>query len=822
MLHAAKAGPVLRALAVLGVGAALAVVAPGCSAEGTGEYFGTTERVGKELTTFYSNNAAEPEYLDPGMAHDTASSTLIYQMFEGLTQYDAKDTHPTQAVATRWDQSDDNQVFRFYLRPDAKWSDGKQVTAHDFEYAWKRILRPKQASQGAVILYPILNAELFNRGKLKVVSADVTLLSGPRADAPVTSVKLTKGAPVVVLGRSPMKVSTAIAPFAAPPAAKLITYTKADPKKSTPEQLSFGAARPAAGPDENGGWRDAEVAVLRRGAAVDCDEKADYWYEITRDGAARGYLPGCLLQESAGARGKGFALVARHGRMPTFAPAPAADPAGAAEPPVEEIGFVSEEQLVEDTSVIGVRAKDDLTLDVELEQPTPYFTDITSHTSLFPVRKDVIEAWAAKGKEELWIRPENIVTNGPYVLDDWRFRYEITMKRNPYHYDHDKLKLHRLVYLNIEEHHSTMNLYKAGDIDFIGDQASLPTEYLAFLKTKKDFRQFFYVATYWYEFNVKKPPVDDVRVRRALNLAVDKALITAKITRGGQPAASHYIPDFTGLGYDEHAKADKAAGVDPFATPDTVFNPARAREILKEAGYEVVKDGDGYRASNFPSLEILYNTSEGHKQIAVAIQDMWKQHLGVSATLRNEEWKVMLKNVRDGNFHVARFGWVADYNHPHTFMATFLSYSPNNRTGWADKEFDELVRKASATADPKESIKQYRIAEKAAVDGMAKMPLYFYTKSSLMKPWVKGFRGNGRNVTLMKWLWIDPSWRSNPSNEPAFPSIDFPTPGRIAAAGPETPPPPEDPAIAPPPGGPFPGGSFPGGPVPGNPAPGAP
>ena len=663
---------------ILGAAVALAALAPGCNGGRTGEYYGATERVGKELTTFYCNNGAEPEYLDPGMATDTASTVLIYQMFEGLTTYDAKDLHPTQGVATHWDQSDDNRVFRFYLRPDAKWSDGKQVTAYDFEYAWRRQLRPKQASQAAIVLYPLMNAELFHQDKLKVVGSDVTLLSAPRPDAAVTAVKLSKGTPVVVLDRSPM-----------------------------------------------------------------------------------------------------YARVARHLRVPTFT---AAAPPGEQEPAApapEEIGFVPEDQLVEDEGVLGVRARDDLTLEVELEQSTPYFTDVTSSTNLFPVRKDVIEAWAAKGKEELWWRPENIVTNGPYLLDSWKFRYEIRMKRNPYHYDHDRLKLHHLVFLNVEEYHATMNLYKAGDLDFLGDQASLPAEYLPFLQTKKDFKRFFYGGVYWFELNTKRPPVDDVRVRHALNLALDKALIIEKIARGGQPPATHYVPDFTGLGYADRAKADQAAGVDPFTSPELTFNPARARELLKEAGYEVVKDGDGHRARSFPPLELLYNSGEGNKNLAVAIQDMWKQHLGVSITLRSEEWKVMLKNMRDGNFQIVRASWAADYNHPHTYLSTFLSGSSNNRTGWADKEFDELIRRASATADPEESIRRYRVAEMRAVEGMAKLPIYFYTRSTLVKPWVKGYRGNGRNLTLMKWLSIDPSWRDDPSNEPTFPALELPKPGRI-------------------------------------------
>ncbi len=762
-----------RALAA----ALLGVLATGCGDSGS-PYFGTTERTGKDRKTFYANNGGEPEYLDPGMAHDTASSIPIYQMFEGLTVYDAKDTHPVQGMATSWDQSDDNRHFRFHLRPDAKWSDGKPVTAHDFEYAWKRVLRPATGSLSASNLYPLKNGELFNQSKLKVLKRELELRSAPRDDATAVA-KLPKGTAVRILGRSPMKVASAIAPLAAVPEVKLVTFSKAEAKKKTPEQLSFGAARPPAGPAADGGWNGADVVVLGRAGEVDCNDGPDFWYEIAR-GEQKGFLPGCML--AAAKSDKSYALVAAHPDLPTFKPAAPVDPA--APPPAETAkppeGFVELGDLAEDDSVVGVRAADDLTLEVELQQPTPYFTDLTSHTTLCPVRRDVIEKWAKAGKEELWVRPENIITNGPYTLDEWKFRYEITMKRNPYYYDKDKLRFERIVFMEIEEYHSTMNLYKAGDMDFIGDNAALPAEYLSFLKTKKDFQQFYYLSTYWYEFNTKKPPVDDVRVRRALNLAIDKQQLVDKVTRGGQLPASHYVPDFTGLGYSDQVKADRDAGIDPFATPDAVHNPERARALLKEAGYEVVKDGDGYRATGFPPLEILYNTSEVHKQIAVAIQDMWKRHLGVSATIRNEEWKVMLKNVRDGNFHVVRFGWTADYNHPHTWLDTLLSQSPQNHTGWADKQYDEMLKKAASTADPKESIKLYRAAELRAVEGMAKLPLYFYTKSTLVKPWVKGFTGNGRNVHLMKWFWIDDDWRNNPSNEPAYPSVELPPPGRLA------------------------------------------
>jgi oligopeptide transport system substrate-binding protein len=659
------------ALLVLGLASAA------CSSQDR-EFYGTTTRTGKAATTFYANNSSEPEYLDPGMSHDTASSNLIYQMFEGLTTYDPKDTHPVQGVASRWDQSDDNRVFRFHLRDDSRWSDGKPVTAHDFEYAWKRVLRPATASIAAANLYVIKNGELFNQSKLKVTRRDVDLASAPDAGAPSLA-RLPKGTAVVVLGPAPSAPKT-------------------------------------------------------------------------------------------------HARVARHAALPTFS-AKAPPPAGDASS--RPTGFVALEDLAADDAVLGVRAVDERTLEVELEQPTPWFIDLLSHTCAMPVRRDVIEAWAARGKEDLWVRPENIVTNGPYILDKWRFRYEITLKQNPHYRDRDKLRFDRVVFMAIEEAHATMNLYKAGDMDFIGSNASLPAEYMPLLETMKDFQRFLYLSVYWYEFNTSRPPVDDVRVRRALNLAIDKQQLVEKVTRAGQLPATHYVPDFVGSGYAEQGEADRRSGSDPFAAPDDLFDPVRARALLAEAGYDVVAHGDDRRASKFPPLEILYNTGEGHRQIAVAVQDMWKRHLGISVTLRNEEWKVMLKNLRDGNFHVARSGWIGDYNHPNTWLETFASYSPQNRTKWLDPEYDLLLKKAAAVSDRTESIRLYRRAERRALDGMSKLPIYFNTKSTLVKPWVKGYRGNPRNTHLVKWFWIDPDWRTNASNEPALTSPEFPEPGRL-------------------------------------------
>ncbi len=585
-----------RALALL-LTALPALAASGCD-DAASPYFGSTRRATRDPATFYVNAGGEPEYLDPGKCADAGCAALITQLFEGLTRYHPEDGHPVQGVAERWEKSDDNRRFRFHLRPDARWSDGRPVTAGDFEYAWKRALSPRTASRAAGTLYALKNAEAYRLGKLS------------------------------------------------------------------------------------------------------------------------------------------------------------------------------------DPTLVGVRATDDRTLDVELERPTPYFLELTSHHAYAPVRRDVIEAFEQRGKGDLWTRPSSFVGNGPYVLDRWDFQYQITMKENPFYWDRARLAIRRIVWMEVEDYHATMNLYKTGELDFIGNSVSLPAEYQALLSGKRDYRRDDFLSVSWYELNTRKPPLDDVRVRRALDLAIDKEQIVTRIARGGQRPATHYVPDFTGSGYAEQAAADRARGVDPFAGYG--FDPARARALLAEAGFAPVREGEGWRAPGFPPIEILYNTGEGNRQVAVAIQAMWRENLGITALLRSEEWKVMLETHRNGDFQVMRFGQTADYDHPETFLAPFLAGSPLNTTGYHDEVFERTMREAAATADPRESIRLYREAERRALDAMPRIPLYFYTRSTLVKPWVRGFRGTAWNPHAIQFLRIDPSFQRGGPDTPACLPPELGPPGVLA------------------------------------------
>lgn len=710
-----------------------ATVLGGCSSDDeAGRFYGTVERVaGRDAATLYLNNLSEPEYLDPGLASESTGTTLVRDLNEGLVGLHPNDLHAVAGVADRWAKSDDNRLFRFHLRPNAKWSDGVPLVAKHFVDAWQRVLDASTGARSATNMYAIHGGALFHQGRLLVLKADTDV--APLAEG--TPTKMAKGTALVVLKRLP--VHALLEPMAEPTAAA----------------LSVEPADPGATP------KSATVTAL--GGPVKCNGEDDRWYRVKALGRD-GWLPGCAIVDAKPADAKG-ALVEAH-RLPTYT---------TEKKEGKELvsGLVSLAALEADPSVMGVRAPSDHVVEVELARPTPYFLELLATSAYMPVRLDVI---AKHG--DAWTRPENIVTSGAYTLESHKFRYEITFKANPHYYDADKLKLSRIVYLEVEDNFSTLNLYKTGEIDWTGENVALPPAFIDTMKVYDDYHPARWIGTYWYEFNTQKPPVDNPLVRRALNVAVDKQLLIDKVTRGGQLPAKHIVPPYTGGGYADVHEADEKAGKNPFSGDGYEFDPAHGRELLKQAGFHLEQTADGWKVNDFPPLEVLYNSSEAHRKIAVALQGMWREHLGITVQVRNEEWKVMIKTIRDGNFQIARFGWIGDYNHPHTWLDTYLSYSNNNWTRWKSPEFDGLLQSAAEEGNPEKSIRLYREAEKLAVDSFARLPIYFYTKLTMMKPYVKGNWVNASNKHPVKWMWIDPDWRQHPENTTAYPVEELPPP----------------------------------------------
>jgi len=307
------------------------------------------------------------------------------------------------------------------------------------------------------------------------------------------------------------------------------------------------------------------------------------------------------------------------------------------------------------------------------------------------------------------------------------------------------MQVRRVTFTFVEDAQTALGLYRTGELDFFGNSVSLPSAALRLVERKSDFRRFPYLAVYWYELNTKRRPLDDVRVRRALSFGVDRRTIAEDVLPAKMIPAAHVVPDTTGGGY---GPALERAGL----RWGDGFDPEKGRALLAEAGYPVERDGERWVARGFPSIEILYNNMEGHRVVAVAMQAMWEQHLGVRATLRAEEWKVVLAGIRQGKFDVGRYGWAAEYDHPHTFLEPFVSSSPQNLSRLEDPAFDDLLARAAREPDERRAADLYVQAERRAVESASRIPVYFYTKSTMVHPALRGFVGNARNQHLAHWF----------------------------------------------------------------------
>jgi len=367
---------------------------------------------------------------------------------------------------------------------------------------------------------------------------------------------------------------------------------------------------------------------------------------------------------------------------------------------------------------VGVKAVDAKTLQVDLESPTVYFLNLTAFPTLMPVCKAVVsknDKWAADVK--------TYVTNGPFKLVEWSHNEKMVFEKNPTYWDKDKVTLTKITYYMVEDATTALSMFQSGQLDA---SSTVPLAELPKLVTSGDAQILPYLGTYYYQVNVTKKPFSDVRVRKALNLAIDRKSITQSITQGGQIPALAYVP---------YGIADALPGSDfRKASQETFYKDndiATAKALLAQAGYP---NGKG-----FPAFTLLYNTSEAHKSIAEAIQQMWKKNLGITCTLKNEEWGVYLDDRTNLNYNVARAGWIGDYMDPNTFLDMWVTGGGNNDTGWSNKPYDALIAKARVTVDPAARMATLHAAEKILMTDMPILPIYYYTNPVLLKKSIKNF-----------------------------------------------------------------------------------
>ncbi|MGC5325307.1 peptide ABC transporter substrate-binding protein [Brevibacillus sp. SYSU BS000544] len=380
---------------------------------------------------------------------------------------------------------------------------------------------------------------------------------------------------------------------------------------------------------------------------------------------------------------------------------------------------------------VGIKAIDDKTLQVTLENPTPFFLELTAFYTYYPVSKAVVEKdakWATDAKTH--------VGNGPFKMEAWEHKSKMVLVKNDNYWDKDNVKLDKIEFSMVEDENTELSMFDNGELDWAGKPLSdIPTDAMKPLKENGTLQTQTTAGTYWYKFNTEKPPFNNVKVRKAFAYAIDRQSIIDNITQGNQKPAMGAVPPSMAVGAPDGYFKDNDA-----ETAKTLL-----AEGLKELGMDKV-----------PPITLSFNTSEGHKKIAEAIQDQWKKNLGVDVKLENKEWKVYIEDLHQGNFQIGRMGWLGDFNDPINFLELFKDKKGgNNDTNWENPKFKELL---TASASEKDAEKRKQIladAEKIFMDEMPVAPIYFYTSSWVQNPKVKGVFMDGLGFVDYKWATIE-------------------------------------------------------------------
>ncbi|QGF27002.1 oligopeptide ABC transporter substrate-binding protein OppA [Pantoea eucalypti] len=397
---------------------------------------------------------------------------------------------------------------------------------------------------------------------------------------------------------------------------------------------------------------------------------------------------------------------------------------------IENAAAITKGEMTPDK--LGVTAQSKTQLKVTLDRPVPWFPALVANVALFPVPQIVIAQ-----QRDSWTAPGKLVGNGAYQLSERVVNEKIVLTRNPHYWDDAHSVLTKVTFVPINEESSATKRYRANDIDIT---ESFPKNMYALLKKTLPGEVYTpdQLGTYYYAFNTQKGPTADVRVRKALSWSIDRNVIADKVLGTGEKPAWHFTPDVT-------------AGFKPLPTfmqqHDQNALNAQAKSLLAAAGY-----GPGKPLK----LKLLYNTSESHQKIAIAVASMWKKNLGVDVTLENQEWKTYIDSRNSGNFDVIRASWVGDYNEPSTFLNLLTSGSSSNIARFNNADYDAVVAKASRETSEQARNSDYNRAEQILAEQAPIAPIYQYTNGRLIKPWVKGYPiTNPEDVAYSRELWIE-------------------------------------------------------------------
>ncbi len=666
-----------------------------------------------ERADFTYVNGSEPSSLDPALVTGVPEGRLCKSLFEGLVVKHPQSLEPLPGAAERWELSQDGLRYTFFLRPDGRWNGtnpnapgvGEAVTAQDFRSSWKRLLHPTTASPYAFLLECVRGAATYARmaGGTYYSRSDWGLWLREQADnslrAGITGLALE------AFEDDPSSLGQI-----------QFVAGEGDELRVGDELLRIGELSfrtPVA----------ARVRAINRQPGLLQNVRTDPYYagwcvelESAREAQAE-----TLETRLADALGNGDLFRAEDFREKVLWPR------------------------------VGLHAPSPLTLEVNLIRPLPYFLDLVSFYPLFPTnaqaRAAAQERWPRDWEQE-WLRSERFVGNGPFLLGQRRINDRIRLVKNDDYWDAGHVAFRTLDVLSLDHLGTALNLYLTGEVDWID---RVPPTQAFKLEGREDYGPEPQLGSYFYRFNVTRPPFDDPQLRRALALCVDRRALCEAVLKGGQvPAFSIVPPGFAGYGGAEMEHAPRAS-LDTDNRPDWErahrADIERARDILKQAGY-------GPGAKPLPVVELLYNTSEEHRDVAEVIADGWKRELGMNVKLLNQEFKVYLDTQRSLDYDVSRAAWFGDYADPNTFLELFTSDCVQNRTGWSNAEYDALIARAARTLDPERRLEILREAESILLRELPVLPIYYYVTHNVVNPRLGGFFENIKDEHFPKfWYW---------------------------------------------------------------------
>ena len=378
-----------------------------------------------------------------------------------------------------------------------------------------------------------------------------------------------------------------------------------------------------------------------------------------------------------------------------------------------------------DKDTLGIKAIDDKNLEITLSYDCPYFEEIMAFPATFPVRQDIVE-----GNEEWTYSPETYIGNGAYKMVEWSHNAYILTEKSETYYDYEKLGPDTIKYTLLDDNNAMLAAFNSGELNFI---MNFPTDEMANYLASGQITVAPYIGTYYVCFNTEDEVFSNPLVRQAFSLVIDRNYIVENVSQSGEVPATGYVP--SGVYDAEGANGDdfRTVGGEYYSVSadDYQANCDKARELLAEAGYP---NGEG-----FPAVEYMYNTDDRHKAIAEALQNMWQTELGVTVNLSNQDWNVLLKSRKDGDFQIARNGWIADYNDPCSFLDMWYTGGGNNDAQYSNPEYDALIDAAKATSDQTERMAAFHKAEDLLIGQDSVLaPIYFYTNPYMLSDNISG------------------------------------------------------------------------------------